>query len=460
MTSMLSTPLGTRPSALAAGSAGPTFDVAREARLRGNDRYRRTATAAELEADLGMLRGLQAVSGRLSLVLWLAALAVLLVFGGMCALIAAESRQPELPASITGGIGFVLLVAVLWQRRRVTALRRDKLELASELLRRLDVAPGSEVTMALHLGFFEGSPTRHDLTGGAFSAEKSHMNDHRDEWLTVEGVLATGMRFRIARTSLMNETVTISQRGNQRVTRTATSRSVEDCIELQYDPRANPALGQAGPAVADALQVPAGAKIHGLDNRPGALSVRVVTPLPVKHEHRFDEMAPFVARVLWLVDPARLLLRERSHAAPPELSTEGELQRRGLAWQLRHVADGLPAMGAIAVLAMALGVGVLALGQLRQAELETAMGQYARTQLAAAQAELARTSAPYERRTLEERIRNHQSGAAAADERATESTAWAIGEGASALLLAGAAAGLLLWSRMRAARARSATALG
>lgn len=129
------------PQALPRAGEAPAH-AERIARLRGKDVYQRRASVREIEADLSALRGLQAASAPLrSLTLTVAVAAGIAT--PILALVTAAATQSG-PAFLAAALfGVCLVIAVVVVRSRVSELRRDKIDAASSLLRRLDVPPGA-----------------------------------------------------------------------------------------------------------------------------------------------------------------------------------------------------------------------------------------------------------------------------------------------------------------------------
>ena len=432
------------------------LDRAREDRLRTTRAYERTALPAELEADLGMLRAHEAMAKPVKGSLLGIAAAI---FAGGVVLAAALAGAVHPGAGVPPFLlGLLVGGYVAIQGARIPALRRDKLEMASSLLRRLDLAPDTEVTLSMNLGDGQGTLAQsRDLGGDFWKGTSSEALLYQDAWLSISGRLAHGVALRATRTSLTFQTVD-KRKGHQKTfIRTATQWAFQDTVQLQYDPARNPQLPAAGASAAGALRIGPEYQLVGFSNQPGALSLTAATTPRATATNHAGLIANLLAQATGLVDGSGQRVLVDGEAWPAELATEAEMKRRGPSGALRtafpspHVAGGRALIG-VAVLALLWGVSSV---QGRGRHMKDA--DQAEADLRADQAKLAKLPAKSrDREDVLRRIKVDKESIAMWESGANDYLAMSLGGGIGGLALLGVSAALLRAGRRRAAAAKNA----
>jgi hypothetical protein len=330
---------------------------ARIQRLRGQLFYKRTASPAEIEADLGALRALTAMYGPFQNALL--GLAVLLFLGsGALGVALGMALRSRVVFFGLAGIGLVSVAVVIAQYQRLPGLARQKIEVASSLVRRLDVVPGGEITLSLGLRPGDGMLTRDEKVASSFWAGTSTFSKiYQDDWLGLEAPLASGAHLTFSRTGLKMELVSTQSGGNTTTVRTRTSRVFRDTIAVRYDPAANPQLAPAGAQAAGALRLGADAKVGTFENQPGWLSVVVGTGPRADGTSHPQEIAATIAAVAYLAAPARPAVSVDREVWAPEMAAEAEAKREGLGGALRTARGASAGGGGTPATAMAMVAG-------------------------------------------------------------------------------------------------------
>lgn len=337
------------PRSAPAPSAAHTQRIAR---LRGQDVYQRKATPAEIEADLSALRGLEAAGVPLrKLTLTVAvgagiATPILALISG-----AASSSAGGFVAAAL--LGITVVVTALVMRSRVAALARDKIEAASSLLRRLDVAAGAEVSMALILRPGDGTRVAdRKVHSDHWRGSHSFAEDWEDRWLSLEAPLSNGAAVLIARTAIAAKQISVQSRGtNGSVTTTRTSRGFRDRVAVRYDPAHNHPLAAASTTAASALRLGPDTRIAAFENQPGSLDVTVSRGPRADGSNLAAEIADLVAQVVHLALPQRCVVLTDREAWGPNTEAEAEATRAG----------GTAQIAALRGASIYAGAGVLAL---------------------------------------------------------------------------------------------------
>lgn len=443
------------PQGLAPAAPPAAVDRARHDRLRTTQSYQRTASAAELEADLGMLRAHEAMAGptKSSLV----GIAAAMVAGGfVLALALASTVHPGagVPPLLLGLLcgGYVAI-----QSARLASLRRDKLEAASSLLRRLDLAPDTEVTLLANLRPGQGNLTQsRDLASNFWQGTSSEALLFQDPWLTMSGRLANGVGFKVTRTSMTFQKVDKRQGHQKTYIRTATQWAFQDAVELQYDPARNPQLPAAGPAAAGALRIGPEYQLLGFSNQPGTLSLTAGTSPRATETNDVGLIANLLAQATNLVDGSRLTVLVDREAWPAELATEAELKRRGPSGSLRAV---LPTpLGAAGSFLVLLGVlaSLVGVNGLMDHSKQQMFAQGTRDDIQSGQAKLAKLPAKSpDREFLTLKLKSDKDYLKRVEGRVDEALALGAGGGLGGLLMLGGGVALLLRDRKRAAAVKS-----
>jgi hypothetical protein len=440
----------------AAGSTDPT--QARIARLRGREYYERTASPAEIEADLGALRALDAmVRPYHSAVLGVG----LATFVGFLVLsIALVSAIPRTPAAffVPAVLGVVLTVVVFMQGGRLRSLDRKKLEVASSLVRRLDVAPGGEVMLGLGLRIGEGFLVKDQKVASSFwQGTASFSRAYEDPWLRLEAPLSSGARVQMARTSMKFELVSTKSAGNRTTITTRTSRAFHDVIAVRYDPAQNPGLAAAGAEPAKALRLAQDARVTAFDNQPGALGVTVDTGPRADGTNVPGELASTIAAVVHLAAPARYVVKVDGEAWAPDLGAEAEATRQGVSGTLRNLKGSTASLGPTAmmaggglVIAFALLLTVGAVSLFLGAATAGDNGDRAQGYLTRAKANLAKSKSKADKDQYQQQVDNAKADVGRAQDEAQDKVIKGIVQLVAGVgLLAGGAAIVVVGRRKR-----------
>ncbi len=429
----------------------------REDRLRGIEGYRRVESAQELEADIGTLRALGSHAGPLRA--WIILAAMFSFALSLCVGYSLLVAYPNEPAALLVpiGIGLCIAVAVLTKLRIVTKAQLDKLDVASSLVRRLEFAPGSPVSLALELA---GSRPQNQQSlsppFGLPSWRESFNRCYADGWLTLEGTLSNGVSIRITRCSYSLQRVSRDRNGNDRTLHTA--YAFEDRVELSYQPSENPSLPELGTTLSTSLRLAPGCVLTTLHNQPGALSLVTMTEPREAATNHSSELVALVSQALVLVAPSRSLLRAEREALLP--AQDLVVMRRGALGQLtRDLArPNLKLVGAALLLLGALGLGVLAYYQHGHVEYRQESAHEARKQQQDNERKLGAAvgaSAEYQAE-LKTKIASDKGAAAKHDAEASEERKLELAELAGTLLcLAGSCVLLVLGLRRKAAPLRT-----
>jgi hypothetical protein len=374
-------------------SPPPPFDEARALSLLRSQVLDRAASPQELETDLGALRAWVPRSGR--------------------------GPRPE--------------------------RRRDRLEVASSLLRRLDLAQGAQVSLRVDLGAPLGvTVSARDLEASYFAERYRSHHVYESAWLSLAGELASGLSLHVARVAVTAE-LTDQRREHKRiVTRTQREHDRRDTVTVRYDPARFPRLArplEPGPA---GLTLPPGCELVGWVCEPGLL--RLVVTSSAASVESLGPLPALVAVACELVDPSRRVVMLDGEAWPADLATEGEARRRGL-----PRGPSLALVGAVALIAAGLAAAAAgaasgyesarSYGRARDAEVERRECDDRLAALAPGHRERAMLSACVENRR-ESRAHFRAQGAERAQRAATQ--------GGVAVVLLGAA-GFLGWRGRRRA---------
>ena len=230
--------------------------------------YERTASVPEIEADLALIRALRA-RGKARWPLYL--LGILGSLGLGVVMMATLRQPPGAPMALGLGVVLAIVVGVFWGME--ADFEPKRMEMASGMLRRLRLEPGTPVTLKLDLAPLEISRKKKiERSEAGWTVEY-----HHDDWLLVEGRLEGSVSFRYTRAASQKKAVQVEVRGNTRITRTRTQGWFHDAVALRFSPEHYPAAADVGTEGYKRLKLPEGFETKHFVGTPGALELTVTS---------------------------------------------------------------------------------------------------------------------------------------------------------------------------------------
>ena len=229
-----------------------------------NHIYERVGSVAEIEADLATIRALSARSKARWPIFLLALLASLAAGFPLVAML-------RHPLALGAGVIGAIVIGVYWSKEPTHQAKR--VELASGVIRRLVLEPGSQLSLKLDLEDIEvGRKKKIDRNEAGWS-----VTYHHDDWLLLEGRIVGEVAFRYTRGESRKKAVHVSRRGNTTITRTRTEGWFHDGVALRFASDGFPGAATLGPEAYKKLKLPEGFETKHFLGQPGMLELTITS---------------------------------------------------------------------------------------------------------------------------------------------------------------------------------------